>query len=89
MMSRKPFAVHVTPGSGEDEDYGLITVICDDGAFFTYNWRDGEWARHHSIPGTSAASEDEDLKRQNAEKAYDDLMQIIRPASNEKSPERG
>lgn len=57
--TRKP--IHAFPLTGSDEDGHLTTdavaVICDDGSFFTYSFREGEWHRSASIPGTPGEAE--------------------------------
>ena len=55
--SRKPIGFIALPSSDEEghQDTNELAAICDDGAFFTYSFRDGEWLQHPGIPGTPGA----------------------------------
>lgn len=50
-MARKPIAALDLDGS--------IAVICDDGAFLVWVWKEEAWTKYESVPGTPAHAEDE------------------------------
>ncbi len=55
---RKVLTAVMTPDHHDADGevyYGALVVICDDGAAFSYQWRDGAWQEYAPVPGTQAA----------------------------------
>lgn len=62
-MARKPIAV--VPITAADEDTATaptigFALICDDGAFFQYYFRDSVWTRYPGVPGTPGEDRNEE-----------------------------
>jgi hypothetical protein len=53
---RRPFAVFEME-EVQGVEYPGIVVVCDDGAFLVWNWREMEWTEYPAVPGTPAAVE--------------------------------
>lgn len=54
---RKPLTAMLTPDRESpdgDVSYGSLIVVCDDGAVFGYDWREGYWSPYAPVPGTAA-----------------------------------
>lgn len=52
-MPRKPLAAFGFAGVQGVQDESVV-VICDDGAFLVWDWREMKWTDYPAVPGTPA-----------------------------------